>query len=396
MCLRKFSLLVFLLSLSICSFAQGIDFFHGTWEEALAKSEAEGKLIFVDAYTTWCGPCKRMSANVFPLEEVGDVFNANFINVKLDMEKAESSSFRTVHSVRAYPTLFFINAKNEAVHTTVGGKQSATLISEANAAIAKMDDIDALASRWDAGERDPKLAFTYVRALVRRGQPHFKVANDYLRGQKDLATNNNNLNLLQTAATTADSRIFDLLLKNKAAVVALNGQEAFDATVTRAVKATKTKALDYKDEGLLETAVKKLATIDPAGSKILALEGAYEMAAQGNDVKTFTKAMKKYLAKGVNENPTRLQAVYQVAATSKFIENDDVLEMAVGAAAAAAAADKKDGFTKYYRLANFLLKQNRSDLALKYANMAKEVLPENKANFQRAVDGLIKRIQEAR
>jgi len=107
-----------------------------------------------------------MSANVFPLEEVGDVFNANFINVKLDMEKAESSSFRTVHSVRAYPTLFFINAKNEAVHTTVGGKQANTLISEANAAIAKMDDIDALASRWDAGERDSELAFTPSSAVA--------------------------------------------------------------------------------------------------------------------------------------------------------------------------------------------------------------------------------------
>jgi len=221
------------------------------------------------------------------------------------------------------------------------------------------------------------------------------VANDYLRSQKDLTTENN-LKLLQTAATTADSRIFDLLLKNKAAAIALNGQEAFDATVTRAVKATKIKALDYKDAGLLETAVKKLATVDPDGSKIFALEGAFEMTAQGNDVKAFTKAMKKYLAKGVDNDPVRLQAVYQVASTSKFIENDDVLEMAVGAADAAAAADEKDGFTKYYRLANFLLKQNRADLALKYANRAKDKLPENKANYQRAVEGLIKKIQETR
>jgi thiol-disulfide isomerase/thioredoxin len=394
MYLRKFSLLVFLLTLSLGTFAQGIDFFHGTWEEALAKSEAEGKLIFVDAYTTWCGPCKRMSADVFPLEEVGDVFNANFINVKLDMEKEESSSFREVHRVRAYPTLFFINARNEAVHTTVGGKQAASLITEANAAIAKMDDIDALAARWDAGERDPKLAFTYVRALVRRDQPHLRVANDYLRDQKDLTTEYN-LNLIQTAATTADSRIFDLLLKHKVAAIALNGQEAFDATVARAVKATKAKALEYKDAGLLEAAVKKLATVDPAGSKLFALEGEFELAATGHDDKAFTKAMKKYLAKGVNGDPARLQAVYQVASSSKFIENDDVLEMAVEAAATAAAAEK-ESFSKYYRLASFLLEQKRSDLALKYANMAKEAIPENKANYQRAVEGLIKKIQEAR
>lgn len=393
--LHKFLSLVFLLTFSLGVFAQGIDFFHGTWEEALVKSEAEGKLIFVDAYTTWCGPCKRMSANIFPLETVGDVFNANFINVKLDMEKAESSSFRETHSVRAYPTLFFINGKNEAVHTTVGGKQADGLIKEANAAIAKMDDIDALAARWDAGERDPKLAFTYVRALVRREQPHLKVANDYLRGQKDLTTKNN-LNLLQTAATTADSRLFDLLIKHKAAAIALNGQDAFDASVARAVKATKAKALEFEDEELMKTAVKKLATTDPDASKLLALEGAFELAALGNDAKVFSKAMKKYVAKGANGNPAKLESIYQVAKASKFIENADVLDMAVEAAEVSAAADAKDGFTKYYRLADFLLKQKKSALALKYANMAKAILPENKANYQRALEGLIQKIEEAR
>ena len=44
---------------------QGIDFFHGTWEEALEKATAEEKPIFVDAYAVWCGPCKRMAREVF-------------------------------------------------------------------------------------------------------------------------------------------------------------------------------------------------------------------------------------------------------------------------------------------------------------------------------------------
>jgi len=391
----KFLSLAFLLSISLGISAQGIDFFHGTWEEALVKSEKEGKLIFVDAYTTWCGPCKQMSANIFPLEEVGDVFNTNFINVKLDMEKAESTSFRKKHSVRAYPTLFFINGKNEAVHTTVGGKRADGLISEANTAIAKMDDIDALAARWDAGERDSKLAFTYVRALVRRGQPHLKVANDYLRDQKNLKTTDN-LNLLQAATTSADSRLFDLFLKHEADVIALNGQEAFDATVARAVKATKAKALEYKDENLMQTAVKKLTAVNPGAGKQLALEGAFEMAALGNDAKGFSKAMKKYIAKVANGNPAKLEAVYQVARTSELIKDEKVLKMAVDAAEVSAAADTENGFTKYYRLATFLLKQNKSDQALKYANMAKSVLPENKGNYKRALEGLIKQIEAAR
>lgn len=393
MLLRKLSLLAFLFSLSLSSFAQGIEFFHGTWEEALVKAEAEGKLIFVDAYTTWCGPCKRMSANVFPVAEVGEVFNANFINVKLDMEKAESTSFRKVHPVRAYPTLLWINGKDEAVHTSVGGKTVDKLIGVANEAIAKQDDIEALAAEWEAGDRDPKLAFTYIRALVRRDEPHLKVANDYLRAQKNL-TSADNLNIIQVAATNADSRIFDLLMKNKAAVVALNGQESFDATVKSAVKATKARALEFKDPSLLETAVKKLSAVDPAAGKQLKLEGEFEMTAKGTDEKAFVKAMKNYLKKGVNGDAGRFQEVYETAANSRFIGTDKVLDMAIEAASAAAAPD--GGFEKYYRLANFLLKQNRTDQALSYAKMAKELMPEGKTNYARAVDGLIKKIEDSK
>lgn len=52
--------------IQINSQGQGIEFFHGTWEEALEQAQIQDKVIFVDAYTTWCGPCKRMSKNVFP------------------------------------------------------------------------------------------------------------------------------------------------------------------------------------------------------------------------------------------------------------------------------------------------------------------------------------------
>jgi thiol-disulfide isomerase/thioredoxin len=395
MLLRKLTLFAFFLTLSLSTFAQCIEFFHGTWEEALVKAETEGKLIFVDAYTTWCGPCKKMSANVFPKAEVGDVFNANFINVKLDMEKEESVTFRQNHRVRAYPTLFWINGKNEAVHTSVGGKQVAQLIGVAEEAIAKQDDLPALTAEWEAGDRDPKLAFTYIRALVRRGENHLRVANDYLRNQKDLTTEGN-LNIIQVAATNADSRIFDLLMQNKAGIVALNGQEAFDASVRQAVNATKEKALEFKDASLLETAVKKLSSVDPAAGKLLELEGAYELAAAGTDLKAFTKAMKGYLKKGVDGDMVRMKSVYQVASNSKFIKDPKVLEMAVDAGATAAAADKATGYQQYYRIADFLLKQRKADMALTYARLAMETLPEQNPNYQRAIQGLIKRIEEAR
>lgn len=108
--------------------AQGIDFFHGTWEEAKAKAKAENKLLFVDTYASWCGPCKWMAANAFPDASVGEHFNKYFINVKMDMEKGEGPSFAQKYPVSAYPTLMFINGDGKKMHEEVGAQDAAGLL----------------------------------------------------------------------------------------------------------------------------------------------------------------------------------------------------------------------------------------------------------------------------
>ena len=54
---------------------------------AIELAAKENKMVFIDFYTTWCGPCKRMSKEVFPQQEVGEYFNRTFISLKLDAEK---------------------------------------------------------------------------------------------------------------------------------------------------------------------------------------------------------------------------------------------------------------------------------------------------------------------
>lgn len=110
--------------------AQGIQFFEGTWQEALALSKKENKPIFVDAYTVWCGPCKYMAKNVFTDKNVGTYYNENFINYKYDMEKGDGPDFATQYRVTAYPTLLYITADGKVIHRVIGGKQPEDFIKE--------------------------------------------------------------------------------------------------------------------------------------------------------------------------------------------------------------------------------------------------------------------------
>lgn len=120
---KLFFVALILFSVNIITQAQGINFFKGTWAEALETAQAENKPIFVDAYTVWCGPCKYMAAQVFPVDSVGAYYNENFINYKYDMEKGDGPKFAEKYRVTAYPTLLYINPDGKVLLREMGAKQ---------------------------------------------------------------------------------------------------------------------------------------------------------------------------------------------------------------------------------------------------------------------------------
>ncbi|RME94118.1 MAG: DUF255 domain-containing protein, partial [Bacteroidetes bacterium] len=144
--LLSFSLLA-LAALSLP--AQGIDFFEESFEEAKAEAASQDKLIFVDAYAVWCGPCKRMAAKVFPDEKVGAFFNRHFISLKIDMEAAENEAFRRDYPVAAYPTLFFLNADGTIVQQVKGALDAEKLIRAAQQALAAAEPAEDYATAYE-------------------------------------------------------------------------------------------------------------------------------------------------------------------------------------------------------------------------------------------------------
>lgn len=90
--------------------SEGIQFFDGSWEEALAEAKKQNKPIFLDVYATWCGPCKALSSRTFPDATAGEYFNENFINVRLDGEKGDGIKVKQELRVHSYPSLFILNS----------------------------------------------------------------------------------------------------------------------------------------------------------------------------------------------------------------------------------------------------------------------------------------------
>nr|WP_320120414.1 thioredoxin family protein [uncultured Marinifilum sp.] len=176
---RIFGILIALL-ISSSVFSQGINFEHGSWAEAKAKAKAENKLIFVDVFTDWCGPCMRMAATVFKDAKVAEYMNANFISMKIDAEKGEGVTFAKEYEVKAFPTLLFINGDGELVYKSVGGKSSEEFIAMAKTAKDPTKQLSSLEKLYKEGKRDEKTVLAYISALKEANQDYGKVIAEYL------------------------------------------------------------------------------------------------------------------------------------------------------------------------------------------------------------------------
>lgn len=145
----------------------GIEFIENKpWQEILALSATSDKLIFLDCYTTWCGPCKAMAKDVFPLPEVGAFMNARFVNVKQDMEKGEGIDLNKKYKkyIPGYPTYLLINAKGEVVHQVSGYNAADKFIAKINDGLEQRSWI-ALTVKYEGGERSFEFLQTYLKVL---------------------------------------------------------------------------------------------------------------------------------------------------------------------------------------------------------------------------------------
>ncbi len=365
--------------------AQGIEFFHGTWAEALEKAKAEERLIFVDAFASWCGPCKRMASQTFPDPKAGEFFNANFVNLKIDMEKPENAEFAGKYPVGSYPTLMFIDATGKIVLKEIGAKNVDQLIETGRKALGKNDKSVDFEKKYAEGNRDPKLLFDYVRALNAAGKPSLKITNEYLNTQQNLNTEFN-LRFILEGTTESDSRVYDLLVKYRKEMVALVGEEAVAARMEKACQRSVNKAIEFKNTALLEEAKVKMKNGNPARAEAFAVEADMNYAKAVKDPALFLKAARNYQKSEVKNNSAKLHDLV-VSLVRTFPNDKNVLGQAEKWAKSAA---QTGGLAEYWMtLAGVYKLQGNKAQARKTAETAKQALTEKDAMLRDKIDYFI-------
>ena len=110
---------------------QGISFYEGNLQAAFEKAKLENKLVFVDCYTTWCGPCKMLKQYTFKDVILGDYMKENYVSLAIDMETPEGEILAKKYGIEAYPTLLFLDKYGRVVNHQVGGIGAEALLAKA-------------------------------------------------------------------------------------------------------------------------------------------------------------------------------------------------------------------------------------------------------------------------
>lgn len=252
--------------------AEGIHFETGTWKETLDKAKLQNRLIYLDVYTTWCGPCKMMAAKIFPTKEAGDKYNALFVNYKIDAEKGEGIGLAKQFEVTGYPTNLYIDPKTEKiVYRVIGAPMDVATFNE-RADIASLEYQDPMLwedylTTFEKGSREKAFLRRYLEKAARLEKNNDDILDAYVSSYVSGTPDDSTLQYLLRHTKTFDNDAFLLLEKNEQKINARfqNQADYFKRWAQNLTFSTVEKAAANHQETLLDKIEKLLERYDPEG-----------------------------------------------------------------------------------------------------------------------------------
>ena len=379
--MKKFNLIIFVafLAFQITAQDKGIQFIHEDFTAALEKAKEENKVIFVDAYTTWCGPCKWMAKNVFPEQEVASFYNDNFVNLKLDMEKGQGLEFAKTYKVRAYPTLLFLNKDGEMVHKALGGRPPAEFVALGQQAANPETQVYSLKKRFEAGDEDPKFLMNYSKALLDANMDGSdEVAQKYLKTQSDWNSSENMQYIFQMAKGDVNSNLFQTIQKNKAAYTKLMGEKAVEGKFEEAAMGQlRANKVDIHDLAAIKGIYQPLFP-EKGEQKAEALQlQMYQYSKDKTDQQVYLQKAVDYMKKYKVSDENFLNSM----AWSFYEKTDNVAYLKQACKWAKKSVKIDSGFYNNDTAAAVCYKLKLKKRALKYANKAIELAKKDNEDY---------------
>lgn len=210
------SVFVSALALSVSAQTKNIAFEHVAFKDLKAKAAKENKLIFVDAYTTWCGPCKYMAKNIFTNDTVADFYNANFVNAKIDMEKGEGVELAKQYEVMCYPNLLFIDGNGNIVHRVAGSMNASEFVKLGKQAMQKEGTFSYYKSNYESQKNNSEFLVKYIEMISGTCLEPSDAVTQYFSLQKESdLTSKANWGMIQAYVNDMNSKEFMFLTNNK-------------------------------------------------------------------------------------------------------------------------------------------------------------------------------------
>lgn len=376
--------------------AQGMQLFEGTWSQVLAEAQRTGKPIYLDAYASWCGPCKMLKRDIFPREDVGAYFNANYISYSLDMEKGEGIELAKKFNVQAYPTHLYFDANGELVHRAVGGgsgdEMAKSFIGWAEDARDPSRQLYTMKRSFDKGARDADMMYRLAMGAADASMPEAEYyALEYFRSQSDAELlSEKNFKALTTLVDDFDHPGWRIVMQHKAELDKAHGAAAVEAIALRVAANRMRQA-----EGIANYSGKIFAHAD---SVFAAATSPDDVRALGRMIiawheskenwSAYAASAARYIDVGRIDNSGELNEI--AWAFYEHVDDKAMLERA--AAWAKTALDKEESYAVADTYAAVLFKLGRKADAAKAAERAIELGRKEGSDFA-ATEELLGRIK---
>jgi thioredoxin-related protein len=396
------SFLLLVLTSAVTAQETGVRFEHSlSWAQVQAKAKAENKYIFMDCFTTWCGPCRHMRTVVFPQAEMGNYFNDKFVNIEVQLDTtakdddnvkswyADAHAIMTRYAIKAFPTYLIFAPDGRVLHRIVGGGTPKSFIKEVQEAFDTTKQYYTKLKQFENGRRDSG----FLRQFAMQAHDAYdlplgmKVAKAYLAGQPDLLTPAA-IKLIYLYTSSSTDEYFDFLSKHASEINAVLGAGNAENKIRtiflnegRVIRWNEKRASDWNNYQ------KKIAATLPSQANEITMRIDINFYLSKRDWPSFEKAITSYMkqysrqmnngelnsiAWTVFESCSDMSCVSQILDLSSPLKNSN-----------------EPAFLDTY--ANLLYKSGKKTEAIAWEQKAVDASPENeRADYQSTLDKMRK------